>query len=193
MSYTSRKPIVLFIKGVFKKDCCTDEFFETKLIEKIDYNDEISTIPQQHLFVQIPQFFESIDKWPKKTNLCCWRCSLNFDTIPIFIPSVIEPIVNRNSENKYSISVYGVFCSFIDATAFVKESNWTWIEKVEAINKIKHLYRIFYGKNMPDYSNFPNVFSMVQYGGTVEVHDFKKLIENSKQFYELRPEENTTF
>jgi hypothetical protein len=136
------------------------------------------------VYKKLPSLFESIEKWPSQTNLLCWRCSLSFDTTPIFIPRVIEPVISKTKQNKFSIGVHGIFCSFSDAFAFIKDGNDSLIDKIESINKLKHLYKIFYNSKFKDIVAYPSVFDMIQYGGDMTTTQYKTLISKYTQNYE---------
>lgn len=196
-----RIPKVLFIKGVFKRDCTSDDFLEKKVIDEItsdtvnktlvtnglvDVTEDnfIGCAKQKISYKKLPSIFESLDSWPKKTNLLCWHCSLPFDTVPIFIPKVIEPVISKTKPNKYSIGVFGVFCSFGDAMEFIKNSNWTLMDKIESINKLKHLYKVFFNTTLKDVVSYPSVFDMIQYGGDIEINKYKELVNQFKSLEE---------
>lgn len=195
-------PKVLFIKGVFKKDCVEDDFLERKVIDTINneacIGDVINNIvtevneytydntKNKIAYKKLPSVFESLHDWPEKTNLLCWHCSLSFDTVPIFIPKVIEPVISKTKKTKYSIGVYGVFCSFGDAAEFIKNSNWLLIDKIETMNKLKHLYKIFYGTQLKEIVSYPSVFDMIQYGGDLEISQYRELINKYKTEEEIK-------
>ncbi len=181
-------PKILFIRGVFKRDCVGDDFLEKKIIDNMkssqiteyNINDNIVDYDEcnaEQVYKKIPTIFETLEDWPDKTNLLCWHCSLSFDSVPIFIPRVIEPVISKNKFRKYSIVVFGVFCSFGDALEFVQASNWSIMDKIEAFNKLKHLYKIFYGEKLKENINYPDVYDMVQYGGDISINQYRKLIK----------------
>lgn len=183
-------PKILFIKGVFKKDCSTDDIFEKKILENIPANTEevISTshsIEEDRQYIaydKLPNIFESFETWPKKTNIHCWHCTLDFDSIPVFIPKVIEPRPNRRADRNdtnYSISTYGVFCCFGCANKFIESRNYSMIEKIEMMNKLKLLHKFFYNKLMQDVISYPDPHQLQQYGGELTPEEFKDLIINS--------------
>jgi hypothetical protein len=65
---------------------------------------------------ELPDFitvdcFTNSNKWPLKTDLCCWWCTCQFDTIPISCPYY------RMGEHSYKVR--GVFCSPSCAKAWV--------------------------------------------------------------------------
>ncbi len=188
-------PKVLFIKDVFKRDCVEDDFLEKKIIDTL--NDPIlisELLPEVNChgdfihtgYEKLPSLFETLEKWPKQTNLLCWHCSLPFDTIPVFIPKVIEPVISRTKKNKYSIAVYGVFCSFGDAAEFINTRSWLIGDRVEATHKLRHLYKIFYGKSINEYVSYPSIYEMIQYGGNITPAQYKAAINQFKSMEELQ-------
>lgn len=191
-------PKVLFIKGVYKKDCITDDIFEQQILENMsipnsdfdlnkslllsntnDYNFESQNIN----YNKLPQIFSNINSWPKKTNLLCWHCSLNFNTVPIFIPKAIEPIISKNTDlndEKYSISIYGVFCSFGCAWKFIDSGSYSKVEKIEQKNKLSFLYKYFYKVKMQEIISYPEPYIMKQYGGELSIEEYKHKIDTFK-------------
>lgn len=162
---TIKPPNVLFIKGVFKRDCVTEDSMERTMIEKI--NGDLTITDVTETYEKLPTIFRSIETWPNSTNILCWHCGLQFTQIPVFIPKVIEPAVTKNTDNTHNITVYGVFCCFGDAHAFIEESNMSFVEKVEAKNKLRYLHQLFYGASMCEFPSYPSKFDMIQYGGNM--------------------------
>jgi hypothetical protein len=195
MIKSSKAPKILFIKGVFKRDCISDDIFEQKILENSDITQQVSNpigtvdnngdmqygIDSNFIkYDKLPNIFESIETWPKKTNLLCWNCTLPFNSVPVFIPKVLEPLSIRNRANmnmsdfqNLSISVKGVFCGFGCCVDFVNNTNYSSVYKTETINKIKLLHKIFYGRNMKDVSYYPHPSLMSMYGGNMTVEDYK--------------------
>jgi hypothetical protein len=193
MTLLINKPKVaklLFIKGVFKKDCVSDDIFEKKILERIDSGDQSSPLNGEcsgiytNNFIsyeKLPSIFEDINTWQKQTNLLCWNCSLSFTSIPVFIPQAIEPCSHQQMDRKYSIGVHGVFCSFICAKHYVKTRYHTLVDRTETLNKLDLLYKLFYNSKMNDVTDYPLPFQMKQYGGDLSVEEFMVLMEESKK------------
>lgn len=188
-------PKILFIRGVFKKDCTSDDIFEKKILENssndvlISSDHAIST-PDDMTFVnyeKIPSTFENIETWKKRTNVKCWCCTLSFDSVPIFIPKVIEPITIKNkverekiTKQQFSISVYGTFCSFGCANYFIESRNFSISERVESINKLKLLHKLFYNTKIKETAFYPEPYRLEQYGGDMTIAEYKSLQETYK-------------
>jgi hypothetical protein len=208
MNFSVRVPKILFIKGVFKKDCVLiDDFFEKQLVgdamnecsnidninsvQKEDYPfQEINSIQDNRInyYNKLPTIFENINMWPTQTNLLCWYCSLSFDTMPVFIPKIIEPTmrsteINEKNKNthtcgKFIISVYGVFCTFSCAIEYVNSHYHNLISRIETLNKIKFLHKYMLGEDMPAFTNYPSPFLMTQYGGDINQEQYKEMIKH---------------
>lgn len=191
----SNAPKILFIKGIFKKDCLSDDIFEKKILENTietdttcDSTDDTILTSTFVNYKKLPSIFTDIESWEKKTNLLCWNCTLQFTSIPVFIPSVIEPItiknkIEREKSNiqKFSISVYGVFCSFGCTRQFIENHNYSISDKTETINKLRLLHKLFYNNmKMKEMTCYPRPLEMRQYGGDLSIEDFKEQMENIK-------------
>jgi hypothetical protein len=199
-------PKILFIKGVFKKDCITDDIFEKKILENaesINY-DDTNIIQTVNLnmdynnsytntnYDKLPSLFETIDKWPKKSNLLCWNCTLKFDSIPVFIPNVIEPYTTKNKierereiDQKIMISVKGVFCSFACAVNYIENKNYTIVQRVETYNKLKFLHKLFFNTNIPETISYPTALSMKRYGGDLTTEEFIEQTKDYKRYFDV--------
>jgi len=90
-------PKILFIKGIFKKDCTSDDIFEKRILENSHVVEAEVDISSTEVIVngesftnyeKLPSIFTNIETWKKKSNLACWNCTLFFTTVPIFIPKV---------------------------------------------------------------------------------------------------------
>ena len=70
--YEFKRNKILFIKGVFLKNCTRiDEIFEEQITEHLNYQEEI-------VYQSVPTSFNGLDSWVQKTNVRCWYCDLNF-------------------------------------------------------------------------------------------------------------------
>jgi len=145
---------ILFLYGVFKKDCINvEESLEDRLLPSIDEN-EFST-----QYDKIPSEFTSLYEWVQSTNLLCWHCDAQFETLPIFIPEYITELPN----DRIIMKVRGNFCSFPCASGYNKihtsgERRW------ERSMFLIRLYKIFYGKSIDEIPAAPCKTYMAQYG-----------------------------
>lgn len=121
---------------------------------------------------KIPPIFKNIDEWPKRTNLKCWYCSLNFDSIPIFIP--IHCYLN-NISNKQEFDVLGNFCSFNCAKSHLDiffKDNFIYSKNLLI------LYNIINNKQVIDIESAPDKFDLNIYGGHLNQDEYKNKIHN---------------
>ena len=156
---------ILFIKGVFIKDCIpSDDIFERQIIEQLNYNTAYIDI-----YNKIPLIFNGLDTWIKNTNLNCWYCDLTFDSVPIFIPKIIEP----SNSTEYNISTLGCFCSFSCAMVYINTHFSKICDNIHMKNMLLFLYKIFNKKKIKEIILSPSKYQMKQYGGNLEQIQYK--------------------
>lgn len=161
-----KNPKILFLKGVFLKDYVSiEDKFEEDLLKFGE--DSYTEIPFEN-FDKIPKYFETLDKWQKTTNLCCWECAKHFSNIPVFIPRNII-----SHDNIQKIEVFGNFCSFPCAMRYVK-FNLRSFEYDEHHLLLIELYYIFTGKKITNMSIGENRTKMLHFGGTLSIEEFVK-------------------
>jgi hypothetical protein len=170
-------PKILFIRGIFLKDCIhIDDIFEQQLIDRLD-EEEIKVMK----FDKIPTVFTSLDTWLKKVNIRCWFCDLNFETIPVFIPKLIEP-----ASSGYTIGTEGCFCTFSCAMAYINLYYPKIYDNVRKHDMLKFLYKMFHDSKVREILASPSRHEMFQYGGSLEIHQYRtKIMEITHQMQEL--------
>ena len=119
---------------------------------------------------------------PKKTNICCWWCTYNFDCLPTFI-------ADKYHEGKFY--VYGCFCSFNCAGAYNLNLNDSRV--LERYSLLKQLYyyinktKIITIKDVEINVSGPREL-LDKFGGTMKIDDYRK---NSKimgrEYHKLMP------
>ena len=83
---------ILFLQGVFKKDCKrVEDFFHERLLH--------DTSAENKMYDKIPLVFTGINNWIKSTNLLCWNCSRCFKGRPWFEPQSIDPLNHKAKTN----------------------------------------------------------------------------------------------
>jgi hypothetical protein len=166
---------IIFLKGILIDDYknIEDEFNE-RLLENITQND---LYKNEHIqYDIIPPIFESMEKWPKTTNIRCWTCDFTFVSIPIFIPLSIKQI-----DDIWIIGVLGNFCSFTCASRHIID----YLDKDLQDNLIK-LYEIYYNVKIHKIEPTPRRTLMEKYGGYMTEETFLKTIKRLS----LRIEQN---
>jgi hypothetical protein len=160
-------PKVLFIKGVFIKDCIPiDDLFDEQIMNQVDDDPlEIST------FIPLPTIFNGMKSWPDKTNIRCFYCDRTFDSIPVFIPKTIEI-----SKEGYMMATEGCFCTFNCAVSHIKLYYPKIHDELNKKNMLKLLYKVFHKKTVSDIEKSPSKYEMRQYGGDINNQEYGKLI-----------------
>ena len=159
---------ILFIKGVFIKDCIPlGDIFEQQIMDQLT----IETPIVEHKL--LPANFVGLDKWVKSNTLKCWYCDLQFETIPIFIPNLIEP---SNNTNKYNIGVEGCFCSFCCSMSYNNLYNPKICRNIKVKEMIIFLYKIFNNRTIKEILPSPSKYVMKHYGGPLEIAEYREKI-----------------
>lgn len=168
-------PTILFIKGVFIRDCIPmDDIFEKHIIEQLNIHNPVI------YYDKLPSVFYTIETWVSQTNIKCWYCDLNFETQPVFIPKTIERSITNSI---YSISTHGCFCSFYCATSYCNLYYNKICDNIKMNEMIRFLYKIFKGKRVREILTSPSKYEMVQYGGNIDNIEYRRKINelNARQ------------
>lgn len=170
---------MLFIKGVFIKDCVTiGDIFERQIMEQIEESQPIVDVYQT-----LPSIFCDLETWVKTTNINCWFCDLTFESTPVFIPSVIEIAATPIG---YKIGTYGCFCSFCCAMSFNNLHNNKLCKNITVKEMLLFLYKIYNrGVGVKEILQSPSKYQMVQYGGSVDPTVYKNKINELKKKMKL--------
>jgi hypothetical protein len=106
--------------------------------------------------------FREMNVWPQKTNVHCWWCRHDFNTMPIAIPSEFK-------DGKFS--VYGCFCSFNCSLAHLYDEKG--VKQWEKVRLIKLLGQEM-GINLDVNKFSPSWKILKQYGGLLTIHQFRE-------------------
>ncbi len=107
--------------------------------------------------------FIKTEEWAKSTDIKCWWDSYNFDNVPCSIPF---NYVNTKFE------VFGCFCSFNCALAYIINSNID--KKDEKISLLHLLYRKIYNKN-DNFEPAPKKEILLDYGGNLTIEQYRNM------------------
>jgi len=138
---------------VSRKNCIqVEDMLETKLFNYSDDKKLYEGTPQEVLdkydpsYDDIPKTFTSLDLYPESTNLLCWYCDRAFNNRPIFISPSLKEIEQYGSKIQFEFEVYGNFCSFNCAEAYI---NFSYVgdKKDKFKTRLNILYEIFTGKH----------------------------------------------
>jgi hypothetical protein len=165
---------ILFIKGVFIKDCIPiDDIFEQKIIDQLNIVDMSIEV-----YKIIPANFTDLQTWTQNTNIKCWYCDLNFDNMPVFIPRLIEP---AKTDTGYNIGTFGCFCSFCCALSYNNINNSKICENIRVKKMLMFLYKIFNGKSVKEILPSPSKYQMNHYGGSMDQIVYRNKIHKLKK------------
>jgi hypothetical protein len=188
---------ILFLQGVFKKDCKrVEDFFHERLLH------DGST--ENKMYDKIPLVFTGIDTWIKNTNLLCWVCSRAFKTMPWFEPQSIDPLcsgrigvfldsqqIKTNEKNKkFCINIKGNFCSPNCVMRNILTNTKDLSERHNKISMLKFVYELFTGIKIYNIEPSPIHTDMIQYGGFMTMHEYQKKIEEISNNYLKVEDEN---
>jgi len=134
---------------------------------------EVKTYPMNIRLV------ESVNNKPvivEKTNIACWWCTYEFDTMPCFIPERYDRDV---------FYIFGCFCSFNCAAAY--NDDLSDYKKRDRYSLLKKLYQMLYGVD-EDITLADDRKVLQKYGGTVSIEEYRRnSITNKKEYKILMP------
>lgn len=111
-----------------------------------------------------------------KTNIVCWWCTCNFDTVPCFIPE-------KYDDDRYY--VFGCFCSYNCAASY--NLNMDDYKVYDRFSLIKKLYNQIYN-NDADITLAPSREVLDKYGGPMTITDYRNnFIASSKEYKLVMP------
>jgi len=121
-------------------------------------------------FFEIMHEFIHSDNWLDKTDICCWWCCHQFETVPIGLPV-------KYDENK-KFHVKGVFCSFSCMMAY-KNDNSIYQSKRDLIN---FLYKKLTGTFLLDINLVPAPprCALKIFGGELNINQFRNSFKENK-------------
>lgn len=167
MNITELDSNILFLDGCFLQEIeDIEDIFKKKLIDKASRTKII-------IYDNLVSVFKNWKEWPTSNNLKCWHCTNDFDTIPLFIPTLINP--SEHPDNVLgNMQTLGNFCSFPCAYSYIIEYIFQ-SSKWELINNLKILYESIYRKKIDNFPKIPPHTVQCQYGGKTTPLEFRKL------------------
>ena len=157
--------LVLFLPGVFKKDCRkVEEIFTDRFLDAPDYDK----------YDKIPSHFTSIETHPTHTNLKCWSCCMNFKTRPWF-----EPL----SLSKNSMAIRGNFCGPCCVVLYIKLHTLNISAQHDKLNMLKYVYEVFTGNRVITIKPAIPHTCLLEYGGDMTVEAYIKTLEQIETTY----------
>lgn len=127
----------------------------------------------------LPDFFISLETWPKSTNLYCWQCDCPFTGIPWIIPvNLVRKLVGDNEVNAYKR--HGVFCGLIHLNDYI-EDHPLHFHNLNMVKKLLEDYiRIMMGKEVIIIPRGLDKYVMVQYVGPsgITPQEYRRRMDN---------------
>lgn len=187
-------PKVLFLRNVFKTDCTNlNNTLESRIFDKhqeisnqlivqqpkqFTYNTnllESTTLSLNTDYQKNPRIFESLDTWPKGTNLHCWYCTNQFTGPPKPIAVAIEPNVHNKNNYKYSITVKANCCRWPCCMSYIQESTKDLTSFIEQKNNFYFLYYVWHGAYPTHIPYAPDKFLQKKFGGDLSTEEYYRL------------------
>ncbi len=118
---------------------------------------------------------------PKKTNICCWWCTYQFDWLPTYLPE-------KFSDGKFFVT--GCFCSFNCAAAYNLKLNDDKVE--ERYSLIQQLYYMINKDKIKSFSeikiNIAGPKELTEkFGGSMTINEFRKNAKIlGREYHELK-------
>lgn len=137
-----------------------DEYYINKKKKK----NEITLFTDNKKILDEIKFYHTM-KYDK--NIKCWHCTYNFDNNRIGIPISVE-------NNVYHM--YGTFCSYQCALAYLISSENIIENKNISLSLIKKIYNTLFNQKL---FPAPHRIILIDYGGNINIDEFRK----SSEFY----------
>ena len=142
---------------------------------KNDINEGIKDDNRKKGFFEILSNFIDCKEWVKKTDICCWWCCHEFDTVPLGLPIYYNSINNK-------FQVKGIFCSFACIVSYNRDIK-SKSNKFEYL--IKYLYTKLTGAKLNDIIKpAPPRCSLKMFGGELSIDEFRNTF-NENKIYKL--------
>jgi hypothetical protein len=140
-----------------------------------DVKDDLKDDNRKKGFFEILSTFIDNKEWVKKTDICCWWCCHQFDTVPLGLPIYYNSINDK-------FQVKGIFCSFACIMGYnnnIKSKS----NKFEYL--IKFLYKRLTGAKLSDnIKTAPPRCSLKMFGGELTIEEFRNSF-NENKIYKL--------
>lgn len=150
---------VLFLQGVFLKDCKTVEtMFASKIMDT------------QSKFDKIPSVFVNLETYVKSTNLLCWNCHLPVKGRPCFRAVSINPLGNGHN----SFTPRGNFNHFACVRRYIDVHTKDLGDRLNEIAMLKLVYEQYTGEKAIDIKPAPPHTEMEQYGGKLTPAEYMR-------------------
>lgn len=169
---------ILFLRGVFLSDCIKSE---TNLKHKNLNKDNKQQSEIKVDIKKLPTTYTGLDQWIKSTNIYCWYCDRQFDTVPYFIPKNIEP-----TKTGLSMGVEGCFCSVNCGWSYIR---YTYPKLNDRLNKESMLQlldqELSQSKKIRNIAYSPDKTIQIKFGGILNSIEYGNLILEKQKSLDL--------
>ena len=104
-------------------------------------------------------------EWPQKTDVCCWWCCHQFDTVPTCVPALY-------SLEKRLFEVFGIFCSWNCAKAYVQSGYSS--DSSEQLMWMRILAQEVFHCNIDELNAAPPRIFLKMFGGHLSIDEFRQ-------------------
>jgi len=140
---------------------------QTEITEKDNHQEQ----NRKRGYFELLRDFVKNEDWLYKTDVCCWWCCHNFDSVPIGIPEKYDQRVKK-------FQVKGVFCSFSCMIAYKNETRSGYLKEY----LIKYLYNKITGTLLLD-ANLqpaPPRCTLKMFGGELNIEEFRNSFKENR-------------
>jgi len=149
--------------------------YSSVLTEYNNSNDKSKSNMNVNLKIPFIDYNSGNEIIPEKTNICCWWCTYNFDTMPIYIPEIYH-----NS----MYYVFGCFCSFNCAAAYNLNMNDYKIK--ERYSLLMNMAMSIYKKDITsEFSVAPKKEILEKFGGPISINEYRNNFKLCSKEYRL--------
>lgn len=171
---------ILFLKDIYTKNILPsdEKLMHDKGLDRAYYEEHEYDNVRSNKIIKLPSIFDGLGNWPKSTNIKCWNCYMNFNTLPISIPSLIEPAPNEIGN---IMTVKGCFCSFSCGMSYIDMKYKDICEMFKFKENLLFLYKTINGKSTKEILKSPSIYERVEFGGSMSNIEYKnKILELNK-------------
>jgi hypothetical protein len=149
---------------------CSNKFNMKEISNTHEFNDEIAS-QKYNIKKGFFKILNQFSNWTAKTDIKCWWCCHNFDTVPLGMPIYYDHTVNK-------FSVRGIFCSFSCMLSYSRNT--------KGVNSksylINYLYKKLTGVIGINFKEAPYKYVLKEFGGHLSIEEFRNLSSEMKSY-----------
>ena len=172
-------PNILFFTGISLQKYDIDIMWTKRLLESLQEPAEtvaLDVAEQPSSFDKAPEYFTTLDEWPRSTNLRCGSCSRNYKSRPA---AVITHVYNTGNQIATKMRVLALMCSFDCAVRFINTRFRADRRRWEELHKmLRLLYHKMTGMIAVELNEAPDILDIAYCGGNLSINDFIKRLKH---------------